>query len=159
MRSTSLAAALAALLAAGGAAAQTCKPNIVDLRDPAGTARLSVEVVDTPEGREKGLMFRQALPRYSGMLFVYEYPQPAAFWMKNTLIPLDMLFFDDAGRLTRIHENARPGDLTPIPGGDAVRYVLEINAGMAETLHLAPGAELRHPAVDQAAAAWPCDPS
>ncbi|MFO1107502.1 MAG: DUF192 domain-containing protein [Amaricoccus sp.] len=159
MRSISLAAALAALLAAGGAAAETCKPNIVDLRDPAGTARISVEVVDTPEGREKGLMFRQALPRYSGMLFVYEYPQPAAFWMKNTLIPLDMLFFDDAGRLTRIHENARPGDLTPIPGGDAVRYVLEINAGMAETLHLAPGAELRHPAVDQAAAAWPCDPS
>lgn len=149
----------AALLAAGIAQADSCKPGVADLRDSVGTARITVEVVDTPDGREKGLMFRQQLPRYSGMLFVYEYPQPAAFWMKNTLIPLDMLFFDDAGRLTRIHENAQPGDLTPVPGGDAVRYVLELNAGMAKTLHLEPGAELRHPAVDPAAAAWPCDGS
>jgi uncharacterized membrane protein (UPF0127 family) len=102
-------------------------------------------------------MFRESLPQFSGMLFVYETPQPVAFWMRNTLIPLDMLFFDPAGRLTRIESDATPLDETPIPGGDNVRYVLEINGGLAESLGIDLGAELRHPALDQAAAAWPCE--
>jgi uncharacterized membrane protein (UPF0127 family) len=101
-------------------------------------------------------MFRESLPQFSGMLFVYETAQPVAFWMRNTLIPLDMLFFDPAGRLTGIHANARPLDETPIPGGGNVRFVLEINGGLAEELGVEPGAELRHPAIDQAQAAWPC---
>ena len=148
-----------ALLAAGagGAAAQACAPGIADLRDPDTNARFQVEVADTPAGREKGLMYREAMPRYSGMLFVYETPQPVAFWMENTLIPLDMLFFDPAGRLTRIHENAKPLDRTAIPGGDNVLYVLEINGGMAKKLDIELGAELRHPAVDPALALWRCD--
>ena len=90
------------------------------------------------------------------MLFVYESPQPVAFWMRNTLIPLDMLFFDGTGRLTRIKENAQPHDETPVVGGDAVRYVLEINGGLAAELGIDLGAELRHPALDQSSAAWPC---
>ncbi|TPE48264.1 DUF192 domain-containing protein [Amaricoccus solimangrovi] len=148
---------LAALLATGTARAEgACDPSRVDIRDADGSARISVEVVDTAQGRERGLMYRESLPRYSGMLFVYEYAQPVAFWMENTLIPLDMLFFDASGRLERIHENARPLDRTPIPGGEDIRFVLELNAGMARTLDIEPGAELRHPAVDQAAAAWPC---
>jgi uncharacterized membrane protein (UPF0127 family) len=102
-------------------------------------------------------MFRDGLPRFSGMLFVYETPQPVAFWMENTLIPLDMLFFDSSGTLTRVHPNARPLDRTPIPGGDGVRFVLEINGGLAAELGIEPGAELRHPAIDQTQAAWPCE--
>ncbi len=90
------------------------------------------------------------------MLFVYEEPQPVAFWMRNTLIPLDMLFFDGSGRLERIHSNAVPHDETPIPGGNDIRYVLEINGGLAESLGIDLGAEIRSPALDQAAAAWPC---
>ncbi|PZQ52287.1 MAG: hypothetical protein DI556_01105 [Rhodovulum sulfidophilum] len=153
--------ALAALLiglGAGSAAAAdgVCDPTQVDIRDADGSARVTVEVVDTPATRERGLMFRESMPRYSGMLFVYEYPQPVYFWMENTLIPLDMLFFDASGRLERIHENAVPHDRTPIPGGQDIRFVLELNAGMAKTLDIEPGAELRHPAVDQAIAAWPC---
>ena len=62
----------------------------------------------------------------------------------------------DAGRLARVHSNARPRDETPIPGGTDIRYVLEINGGMAESLGIGPGAELRHPALDQALAAWSC---
>ncbi|MER2510703.1 DUF192 domain-containing protein [Amaricoccus sp.] len=147
---------LAASLAPTLARAETCAAGVVDLRDADTTARFRVEVMDTEPEREKGLMFRESLPKYGGMLFVYEAPQPVAFWMENTLIPLDMLFFDQAGRLTRVHENARPRDRTPIPGGDDIRYVLEVNAGTVKALGIELGAELRHPALDQAAAAWPC---
>ena len=112
--------------------------------------------MDTAEGRAQGLMNRESLGRFSGMLFVYDTPQPVAFWMENTLIPLDMLFFDETGALRRIHENAVPLDRTPIPGGDDIRFVLEINGGLARTLGIEEGAELRHPAIDQTLAAWPC---
>ncbi len=101
-------------------------------------------------------MNRESLPRMSGMLFVYEKPQPVAFWMKNTLIALDMLFMDETGTVQRIHENARPLDTTAIPGGEAIRYVLEINGGMARLLGITPGSVLSHPAIDQALAAAPC---
>jgi uncharacterized membrane protein (UPF0127 family) len=68
-----------------------------------------------------------------------------------------MLFFDASGTLERVHENARPLDRTPIPGGNDIRFVLEINGGLAAELGIEPGAELRHPSIDQAEAAWPCD--
>ena len=76
--------------------------------------------------------------------------------MKNTLIPLDMIFADETGTVRRIHENAVPLDRTPIPGGDGIQYVLEINGGMSATLGLSPGDEMRHPAIAQNLAAWPC---
>jgi uncharacterized membrane protein (UPF0127 family) len=150
--------ALVAVLALLPAAAQAadCAPGTLDLRDADSTLRFSVEVVDDATERARGLMFRESLPQFSGMLFVYETPQPVAFWMRNTLIPLDMLFFDDSGTLTRIHEGAVPHDETPIPGGDGIRYVLEINGGLAASLGIDLGAEIRHPSIDQPAAAWPC---
>ncbi len=156
MASERLAAALALVLAgAEGALAQACLPGVADVRDADSSARFQVEVVDTPEERAQGLMFRESLPRFGGMLFVYEEPQPVAFWMRNTLIPLDMLFFDDQGRLVSIKHEAQPLDETPVPGGDGIRYVLEINGGMAAELGIDLGAELRHPAVE--GAAWPCE--
>lgn len=145
-----------ALVVSSPVFADACAPGTVDLRDPDSTARFEVEVMDTAEGRAQGLMNRESLGRFSGMLFVYDTPQPVAFWMENTLIPLDMLFFDETGALRRIHENAVPLDRTPIPGGDDIRFVLEINGGLARTLGIEEGAELRHPAIDQALAAWPC---
>ena len=148
----------AALIAASPALSDTCSRGTVDLRDADSTARFEVEVMDTAEGRAQGLMNRDSLGRFSGMLFVYETAQPVAFWMENTLIPLDMLFLDDTGTLRRIHENAVPLDRTPIPGGDHIRYVLEINGGLASTLGIEEGAELRHPSIDQDLAAWPCAP-
>ena len=151
-----LVAATLALSAGGAAAAQDCAPEIADLRAGDSRLRFRVEVVDEDAERARGLMFRESLPRFGGMLFVYDRPQPVSFWMKNTLIPLDMLFFDAAGRLVRVAENAVPGDLTAIPGGDAIQFVLEINGGAARALGIAPGAELRHPAVDPSAAAWSC---
>ncbi len=76
--------------------------------------------------------------------------------MKNTKIPLDMIFADPAGRVTRVHAQAVPGDLTPIDGGEGVLAVLEINGGLAARMGIAPGAVIRHPALDQSRAAWPC---
>nr|WP_223814347.1 DUF192 domain-containing protein [Roseicitreum antarcticum] len=134
-----------------------CLPGQVDLRGPWGTARFSVEIADTPETRNQGLMFRENMPRFAGMLFIYQAPQSASFWMRNTLIPLDMLFVDAAGEVTRIHHDAVPLDETPIFGGDDVLMVLEINGGMARRLGITEGTALRHARVPQAGALWPCD--
>ena len=134
-----------------------CTPDVVDIRGAFGQARFSVEVADTGEERAQGLMFRESLPKSGGMLFVYGAPQRASFWMKNTLIPLDMIFADPTGRVTRVHSNAIPQDTTSIDGGEGVLTVLEINGGLAAKLGIGPGAELRHPSIDAAIAAWPCD--
>ena len=152
-----LAGLLASVLLTGAAIAQpACSPDALDLRDADTTLRFRTEVMDTPETRARGMMFREDLPRFSGMLFVYEKAGPVSFWMENTLIPLDMLFFDAAGRLVRIHENAVPLDRRAIFGGERIRYVLEINGGLARQLGIDEGAELRHPSVEQDGAAWPC---
>ena len=145
------------LLLPGLATADACVPGTLDLRDADATLRFNVEVADDPGERAEGLMFRQSMPKFSGMLFVYESAQPVAFWMRNTLIPLDMLFFDGTGKLEAIKVNATPHDETPIPGGDDIRYVLEINGGLSRELGIEPGAVIRHPSLDQATAAWTCD--
>jgi len=146
------------LLSLAAQAAASCAPDRVDLRGPWGQARFTAEVVDTPETRAQGLMFRQSLPRSAGMLFIYEAPTTASFWMRNTLIPLDMIFVGPDGAVRHVHHNAVPMDETPIPGGDNVLMVLEINAGLAETFGIAEGSELRHPRLDQSLALWPCEP-
>lgn len=120
-----------------------------------GSAIFKVEVADDPDERALGLMNRPSMPMMSGMLFVYERPQRASFWMQNTLIPLDMLFADVTGTVTRIHENAIPLDTTPIPGGNDIQYVLEINGGMAARLGIEEGAVFQHPALGSEAA-LPC---
>jgi uncharacterized membrane protein (UPF0127 family) len=149
--------ALGLLLAPAPVLAEAaCATGRVDLRWPDGRESFAVEVADDGAERAQGLMFRESLDPAAGMLFVYETPRRAQFWMKNTLIPLDMIFADATGRVTRVHSRAIPGDLTPIDGGDGVAFVLEINGGLAEKLGITPGAELRHPAVGPAAA-WPCD--
>jgi len=137
-------------------ASETCSTSAVDIRGDWGQAHFNVEVADDAEEQQKGLMFREKMSASAGMLFVYERPHRARFWMKNTLIPLDMLFLDETGRVTRIAENAKPLDETPIDGGDNVLMILEINGGMARGLGITVGSELRHPAFDSAIAAWPC---
>lgn len=148
----------AVLVASAGVAA--CQPDVVELRGSgsgAGSvARFAVEVADDASERAQGLMNRDKMASAAGMLFVYETPQRARFWMRNTLIPLDMIFADAAGVVTRVHENAVPLDETAIDGGDGVRFVLEINGGLARPLAIRPGSVLRHPAVPQDKAAWTC---
>ncbi|MDB5665438.1 DUF192 domain-containing protein [Cypionkella sp.] len=132
-------------------------PNTVELRGPAGVQRFSVEIADTEAERSQGLMFREKMPASSGMLFVYDEPKHAYFWMKNTLLPLDMVFADRTGLVTAVHSNAAPQDETPIDGGPGVAIVLEINGGLAKRMGIAPGAVMRSAALDQSLAAWGCD--
>ena len=132
-----------------------CSQDTLSMKGQFGTAQFSVSVADTAEERAQGLMFVEAMPRMTGMLFVYDQPSSVAFWMKNTLIPLDMIFADENGVVQSIHENAIPGDLTAIPGGDEIQYVLELNAGMAKILGLGSGDVMQHPAIEKAA--WACE--
>jgi uncharacterized protein len=142
-----------------GMAHADCRPDTIEVRSQGGVARFNIDVADSDAERSEGLMFRDRLPTSSGMLFVYDNPRHATFWMKNTLIPLDMLFADEKGVVTRIHENARPQDLTQIDGGAGVQFVLEINGGLARRLGIGEGAVLRHPAIDQSVAAFACGTS
>ena len=145
------------LWAMSGAARADCAPGSVELRTTGGTViRFSVEVADEPLERANGLMLREHMATSAGMLFVYEAPQHAFFWMKNTLIPLDMIFADGTGRVTRVHDMAVPQDETSIDGGAGVRYVLEINGGLARRMGLDEGAVMRAGPIDQTAAAWAC---
>lgn len=146
---------LAALMPVASWAA--CAVDTVDVRGPAGQQRFTVEVADDGAERAQGLMFRESMPMSAGMLFVYDEPGTVSFWMKNTLIPLDMIFADARGVVTRVHANAVPGDTTAIAGGDAVQFTLEINGGLAARMGIVEGAELRHPAIAQETAAWPCE--
>lgn len=139
-----------------GQAAAECAPDRVDLRGSWGQAMFVVEVADDFAERAQGLMHRESMPRGAGMLFVYEHPQRVAFWMENTLIPLDMIFADETGTVQRVHENAVPLDRTSIPGGDEIQFVLEINGGLSAIFGIDAGTQLRHPAISDALAAWPC---
>lgn len=133
-----------------------CSADQTELRGPWGRATFQTEVADTDATRSQGLMDRASLSASAAMLFVYETPRPVAFWMRDTLIPLDIIFADATGRITRIHENAVPLDETPISGGDNVQFVLEIKGGMAGLLGVTEGSELRHPSVTPDTAIWPC---
>ncbi|NHF72259.1 DUF192 domain-containing protein [Paracoccus xiamenensis] len=129
---------------------------------PTAERAIRVEIADDPAERAQGLMNRSSLAENSGMLFIFEEPREAAFWMKNTLIPLDMIFMDAKGVIRHIHPSAVPHDLTPVPGaapGDPAPerlMVLEVAGGEAARLGLTVGMAMSHPRLDQKQAAAPC---
>lgn len=105
----------------------------------------TVEMATTPEEIQQGLMFRQELAPNAGMLFDFGMTRQASMWMKNTLIPLDMLFILEDGRVIAIARNAQPGSLRSIGPGVPVRAVLEIPGGRAKELGIEPGDTVIHP--------------
>jgi uncharacterized membrane protein (UPF0127 family) len=155
MRTLVIAGLMLALCAVGSAHA-ACTPGSLDLRWPGGQAHFTVEVAADQAAREKGLMFREHMASSAGMIFVYQAPNHARFWMKNTLIPLDMIFADETGLVTVVHSDAIPQDLTPIDGGEGVMYVIEINGGLAKRIGIAAGAEMRFDLIDPSKAQWSC---
>ena len=106
---------------------------------------LAIELARSREQMELGLMYRKTLPKHYGMLFDFGSPQPISMWMKNTLIPLDMLFIDETGRIIFIRENATPGSEEPISAGKPVRGVLELAGGNAKVWHIQRGDYVDHP--------------
>ena len=108
------------------------------IRSANGEHRFTVEVAATPAEQERGLMFRRELAPDRGMIFPYDPPQEVAFWMKNTLIPLDMIFIRSDGTIVRI-STAQPLSLQPMPGGEPVAAVLEIRGGRAAELGIREG--------------------
>lgn len=115
------------------------------LNTDSGAHAFSVEVVDTPETRARGLMFRQELADDAGMLFDFKEEREVSFWMMNTFIPLDMIFIGADGVVKTIHVNARPQDPTSIPSQVPVQFVLEIPGGRSEEIGLEPGDTVEHP--------------
>lgn len=112
-----------------------------------GDARYTVEVADDDAERARGLMFRDQMADDRGMLFIHDRQSPQAYWMKNTRIPLDILYFDDTLRLVSQQRDVPPcsagNGCPPYPSDAPARYVLELNAGQAARLGLENGAELR----------------
>lgn len=98
--------------------------------------RFDVYLAATSEQRRRGLMFVQDLPKFTGMLFIYPTSRILSIWMKNTYIPLDIVFFDASGQIVNIHKNAEPHTLTSRRSSAEVNYVLELNGGTAEELFI-----------------------
>lgn len=109
-----------------------------------GTTRFMVELADSPIEREYGLMCRKSLAADRGMLFDFGHAQELAFWMRNTLIPLDIIYIRADGTVLSIASNAQPLDETPLPSLGPARAVLELPAGRAAQLGLLPGDRIIH---------------
>ena len=112
-----------------------------------GDFAFTVEVVDTPESRAEGLMFRQSLADDAGMLFDFKESRPVSFWMRNTYIPLDMIFIRADGTVANVHVNAIPHDPTGIPSDGPVQFVLEIPGGRSLEIGLKAGDRVDHPRI------------
>ena len=126
-----------------GACAKPLKVEPLDLVTARGVFHFKVEVADTAATREKGLMFRKTLAADRGMLFDFKTPRLVAFWMKNTLIPLDMLFIAADGHVVSIAQDAVPLSEIPIPSGGAALGVLELRGGRAAEIGAEPGDQVR----------------
>jgi len=109
-----------------------------------GAVPFIVEVVKTPDKLASGLMFRESLPENRGMLFDFGKEKVRQMWMKNTLLPLDMIFIKRSGRIVKISENTEPKSLDLISSEDPVRFVLEINGGLCQRLGIKKGDYVRN---------------
>ena len=119
--------------------------NTVEIASKGGVHVFTVEIADTEAAREKGLMYRKSLPPGQGMLFDFHSDQPVRFWMKNTYIPLDMIFIRSDGRILNIAENTTPMSENEVPSAGPVKAVLEVRGGTARKLGIAPGDRVANP--------------
>jgi len=143
---TAFAAALAGFAAASFVAPALADPlETLTISTQTGDHVFSVEIAATPATRERGLMDRRFMPMDRGMLFEFDRDEPVAFWMKNTYIPLDMVFIARSGKVTRIVDRAEPFSETAIPSGGPCAAVLELNGGVAAQIGLKIGDRARHP--------------
>jgi uncharacterized protein len=145
-RRTILLASLLTIMLVPGAHAQlaTFEKSALTIDTAAGAQHFTIEMAMSAEQQQQGLMFRRALPADAGMLFDFRVTRPASFWMKNTLIPLDMLFIAADGHIADIHERAVPLSEATIESKVPVRAVLELNGGTVSRLGIKPGDLVHH---------------
>lgn len=120
------------------------KLETVEIVTMRGRQRFQVEIAATKAEQERGLMFRKSLAPDRGMLFTYKQPTRVAYWMRNTLIPLDIIYIAPSGKILSIARNARPLDETPLASGGAILGVLELAGGRAAQLGILPGDRVLH---------------
>ena len=140
LRFAALALIAGAVTAAGAAGLEP-----LQIVTAGGPHTFQVEIADNDASRERGLMYRRFMPSDHGMLFEFPANAPEAFWMKNTYIPLDMIFLSPAGAVTNIVAGAEPLSERIIPSGPPCAAVLELNAGVAASIGLKVGDSVRHP--------------
>jgi len=132
----------AALISTFAVASTACSVHAAGPTVELKGKRFDVEIADNQEARARGLMFRDSMPADHGMLFIFESPYVQTFWMKNTRIPLDILYFDSNYKLVSVQERVPPCRSDPCaqyPSTGPAQYVLELNSGMAEKLGAKPG--------------------
>jgi len=120
------------------------------LKTDSGPHSFTIELATTPAERALGLMYRRTLPVDAGMLFLYDKPQPLTMWMRNTFIPLDMVFIGADGKVHRIESRTEPFSTQIISSEGNVRGVLELNAGAAVSIGLKAGDEVVYPGLNRA---------
>jgi uncharacterized protein len=138
-----LAACFVVLMGVVGAHAAEVQP--LEIVTKSGVQVFTVEVAKTEQERATGLMYRKELPEGRGMLFDFSPEQQVSMWMKNTFIPLDMIFVRGDGRILRIAENTEPQSEKIISSGGLVKGVIEVAGGTAKKLGIAPGDRVGHP--------------
>ena len=135
--------------------AAACTADAVVFRTSAGDVSFSAEVADDEATRAQGLMWREEMAADHGMLFVYPTARPVTFWMKNTPLPLDIIFVNGRGVVCGIAKDTTPFSEDFIPSRCAAQTVFEVNAGEAEAQGVSVGAVMRHPAVRDPL--WSCE--
>ena len=139
--------------ASNGALLDAHNREIVEVATKGGDRTFMAEIANTPRERARGLMFRDRLPERHGMLFDFGRDQEVRMWMKNTLIPLDMIFIASDGHIHRIEQNAKPESHRLISSNGPVRAVLEMPAGTSAKYGIAAGDRIVHPQFSQQAPA------
>ena len=139
-----LAFAFLCLFAANAAALEKFEKSALSIKTAKGVQTFEVELAITPAQQSQGLMYRRDMAPKAGMLFVYDRPQPMSFWMKNTFIPLDMIFIAADGRIINIRQRTVPHSLTPVRSKGNALAVLELNGGTTSRLGIKPGDRVRH---------------
>ena len=144
LRAVAFASALA--LAPFGACTSAPGGPVVEIATDGGaTVRVPVELARTREELSRGLMWRDDLASDAGMLFVFDHDAERTFWMKNTPLPLDIIFIDAGGKVVSVASTTTPFSTAPIRSSGAARYVLEVNAGFASRHGVRAGSALRLP--------------
>ncbi|MCJ2096805.1 DUF192 domain-containing protein [Methylobacterium sp. J-072] len=138
-------AALRSVSAQSPARESQAKTEPLSIVTKAGPKRFDVEVMRDDAGRSRGLMFRRHMAADHGMLFDFERTEPVTMWMKNTYLPLDMLFIRPDGIVSRVAADTEPLSTAIIPSGSPVSAVLELNAGTAAKLGIQAGDRVEHP--------------